>query len=84
MKKIRKHPESYKALWVLSLFHRYSDYKHITPYRNNSGVFVCVRFGASVLTELNEKHSKIKGFRQSINGINLKIKYFSLQNTLRY
>lgn len=45
MKKIRKHPESYKALWVLSSFHRYSDYKHVTPYRNNSGVFVCVRFG---------------------------------------
>ena len=40
--------------------------------------------GASVLTGLNEKHSKIKGFRQSINGINLKIKYFSFQNTLRY
>ena len=32
----------------------------------------------------NEKRSKIKGFRQSINGINLKIKYFSFQNTLRY
>ena len=41
-------------------------------------------FGASVLTGLNEKCSKIKGFRQSINGINLKIKYFSFQNTLRY
>ena len=40
--------------------------------------------GASVLTGLNEKCSKIKGFRQSINGINLKIKYFSFQNTLRY
>ena len=33
--------------------------------------------GAGVLTGLNEKHGKIKGFRQSINGINLKIKYFS-------
>lgn len=44
----------------------------------------CRFFGASVLTELNEKRSKIKGFRQSINGINLKIKYFSFQNTLRY
>ena len=42
------------------------------------------RYGASVLTGLNEKCSKIKGFRQSINGINLKIKYFSFQNTLRY
>ena len=42
------------------------------------------QYGASVLTELNEKRSKIKGFRQSINGINLKIKYFSFQNTLRY
>lgn len=35
------------------------------------------RYGASVLIGLNKKHSKIKGFRQSINGINLKIKYFS-------
>ena len=32
--------------------------------------------GARVLTRLNEKCSKIKGFRQSINGINLKIKCF--------
>ena len=46
--------------------------------------FGFVLFGASVLTGLNEKCSKIKGFRQSINGINLKIKYFSFQNTLRY
>ena len=37
------------------------------------------RNGASVLTGLNEKNSKIKGFRQSINGINLKIKYFSFK-----
>ena len=40
--------------------------------------------GARVLIGFNEKRSKIKGFRQSINGINLKIKYFSFQNTLRY
>ena len=38
--------------------------------------------GARVLIGFNEKRSKIKGFRQSINGINLKIKYFSFQNTL--
>ena len=51
--------------------------EHLKSYKNS-------RYGASVLTELNEKRSKIKGFRQSINGINLKIKYFSFQNTLRY
>ena len=54
------------------------------PCENPNAPATDFRFGASVLTGLNEKCSKIKGFRQSINGINLKIKYFSFQNTLRY
>lgn len=38
--------------------------------------------GASVLTELNEKHSKIKGLRLSIISNNSKIKYFSSSKML--
>lgn len=37
-------------------------------------------FGASVLTELNEKHSKIKGFRRSIISNNLKKGGMSVEN----
>lgn len=64
----------------------YIVYYYSLIFQNKKGDLqkVSHQFGASVLTGLNEKCSKIKGFRQSINGINLKIKYFSFQNTLRY
>ena len=73
----------YKIANVLTEFTMFKPNK-IKKKRNRNSQILLFRYGASVLTGLNEKCSKIKGFRQSINGINLKIKYFSFQNTLRY